>query len=136
MIKTRNIFISHSWAYGDAYDKLCNLLNAAPAFSYRNYSVPRDDPIHNASNDKALYEAIRNQITLCHVVVIMAGVYATYSKWISKEIQIAKGDFNKPLLAVRPWGNTKVSTIVRNNADMLVNWNTTSIVSAIRELSP
>lgn len=45
---TYNLFISHSWAYGDAYDKLTDMLRAKPYFDYRDYSVPKDDPIHNA----------------------------------------------------------------------------------------
>ena len=136
MPRTRNIFISHSWTYSDAYEKLCNLLNAAPRFSYRNYSVPRNDPVHNASNAQALYDAIKQRVTFCEVVIIMAGVYSTYSKWIQKEIQITKRDFNKPVVAVKPWASTQISSIVRESADRLVNWNTNSIVTAIRELAP
>src|SRR5690554_3477080 len=116
MARIRNLFISHSWAYGDAYEKFCKLLNAAPRFEYRNYSVPKNDPIHNAPNQQALYDAIKRQIVFCDVVIVMAGVYATYSKWIDKEIQITKRDFNKPLLAVKPWGSTQVSSIVQRNA--------------------
>lgn len=41
-----DLFISHSWSYGDAYDKLIKLLNARGNFIYKNYSVPKDDPIH------------------------------------------------------------------------------------------
>jgi hypothetical protein len=136
MTRIRNLFISHSWAYGDAYDRLCALLDSAPRFSYRNYSVPRNDPIHNAPNEAALYAAIRNQIIFCEVVIIMAGVYASHSKWIDKEIVIAKRDFTKPLLAVKPWGNTNVSKVVSSNADLLVNWSTVSIIDAIRQLAP
>lgn len=29
-----NLFISHSWAYSDQYDRLVSLLNAAPNFDY------------------------------------------------------------------------------------------------------
>ena len=29
---TYHLFISHSWSYGDAYDKLVDLLNAKPYF--------------------------------------------------------------------------------------------------------
>ena len=32
ILKTRNLFISHSWAYGDAYEKLVKMLDAAPKF--------------------------------------------------------------------------------------------------------
>lgn len=59
---TYNLFISHSWTYGDAYDRLVDMLNAKPYFSYKNYSVPKYDPIHNVSNDYQLKEAIRRQM--------------------------------------------------------------------------
>jgi len=136
MARPRNLFISHSWGYTDAYERLCGLLDAAPRFVYRNYSVPKNDPVHNAPNAQALYDAIKQRVQFCEVVIIMAGVYSTYSKWIQKEIQIAKKDFDKPILAVKPWANTQVSTVVQDNADLLVNWSTISIVSAIRELAP
>ena len=135
-LKSRNLFISHSWSYGDAYEKLVALLNDAPNFQYRNYSVPKDDPIHNVPNATALYKAIKGQIVFCNVVLIMAGKYATYSKWIEYEIQIAKGDFNKPIVGIRPWANEQVSSVVSDAADELVGWNTSSIVSAIRRLDP
>ena len=133
--KTYNLFISHSWAYSDAYDRLVGLLDAAPNFSYRNYSIPRDDPVHDAPNVAALYAAIKMQMTFCHTVVILAGVYATYSKWIEREIECAKRDLFKPLVAIQPWGSERTSTIVRDNADRLVGWSTSSVVSAIRELA-
>lgn len=135
MARTRNLFISHSWSYTDAYKKLCNLLNEAPNFSYRNYSVPRDNPIHNTPNEKALYNAIKQRVSFCEIIIIMAGKYSTFSKWIQKEIKIATKDFSKPILAIKPWANTQISSIVRENGDRIVNWNTSSIVSAIRELT-
>jgi hypothetical protein len=135
-LKSRNLFISHSWAYGDAYDKLIDLLDAAPNFVYRNYSVPKDDPVHNAPNIDALHRAIKNQMVFCDVVLIMAGKYATYSKWIQREIQIAKKEYDKPIVAIRPWANEQVSSVVSEAADLLVGWNTNSIVAAIRELDP
>ena len=136
-LKSRNLFISHSWSYGDAYEKLVNLLNAAPNFQYKNYSVPKNDPVHNAPNVDALYRAIQNQMVFCDVVLIMAGKYATYSKWIQREIEIAKGySTPKPIVAIRPWANEQVSSVVSDAADRLVSWSTSSIVSAIRELDP
>ncbi|MCB9887751.1 MAG: TIR domain-containing protein [Planctomycetes bacterium] len=135
-LKSRSLFISHSWTYSDAYEKLVDLLDAAPNFIYKNYSVPKDDPVHNAPSVDALYRAIKNQVVFCDVVLIMAGKYATYSKWIQREIQIAKQDFSKPLVAICPWGTEQVSTVVSAAADRIVRWNTDSIVSAIRELDP
>jgi len=137
MAKTYNIFVSHSWSYGDAYEKLIALLEARPYFYYKDYSVPKDDPIHNAPNSTALYQAIKKQMSPCHVVIIMAGKYATYSTWIKKEIQMATTEFvsPKPILAVTPWGAQQISGVVRENADKVVGWNTESIVSGIREIS-
>ena len=75
-------------------------------------------------------------MVFCDVVLIMAGKYATYSKWFQREIQIAKKECSKPIVAIRPWASEQVSSVVSAAADKLVNWNTTSIVSAIRELDP
>lgn len=137
MVTTYNLFISHSWAYGDAYEKLINLLESRPYFLYKDYSVPKNDPVHTNGTDKELYMAIKNKISQSHVVLIMAGVYSSYSKWIDKEIKIAKVEFSKPkkIIAIEPWGSEKTSTLVKANADLIVGWNTESIVSAIRELS-
>ena len=126
MINTYNLFISHSWSYGDAYDRLVNMLDEANYFYYKNYSVPKYDPIHKAPNSSALYNAIKNQMSPCHAVLILAGVYATYSDWINNEIKISKNEFykSKPILAIQPWGSEKTSQVVKDNADLIVGWNT------------
>lgn len=130
-----NIFISHSWAYGDAYDKLIKMLNADPRFNFRDYSVPKNDPIHNAPNSTALSQAILNQMRFCDVIIILAGVYSTYSSWINKEILLAKNfTIPKPILAIEPWASEKTSLVVKKNADKIVKWSTSSIVAGIREL--
>ncbi len=118
----------------DAYDRLIDLLNGRDYFSFKDYSVPRDNPIHNSPDEAALYRAIKAQISPSSVVLIMAGVYATYSKWINKEIEIAKKGFTvpKPIIAVKPWAQTNILSVVQDNADEIVGWNTESIVAAIR----
>lgn len=136
MSKIYNLFISHSWTYSDAYEKLLNLLNKDANFSYKNYSVPKNDPIHNVGTDKELYAAIKTQITQASVVLILAGVYSTYSKWINKEIKIAKTEFwtPKPIIAIEPWGAERTSKVVKDAADKIVGWNSSSIINAIKEL--
>ena len=136
-MKTYNLFISHSWNYTDAYDRLTNLLSERGYFAFRDYSVPRDDPIHGAGTDAQLRQAIRNQMTPCHVVLILAGVYATYSKWINVEIDLAEKGFTyaKPIVAIRPWGSQRISERVGLAADRIVGWNTESVVGAIRDLA-
>lgn len=137
MAKTYNLFISHSWSYTDAYEKLIILLENRQYFSFNDYSIPKDDPVHNARKVSELYEAIKRKMRPCHIVLILAGVYASYSRWISREIKIANEEFTnpKPILAIRPWGNKAISQVVSDNADSIVGWNTESIVSAIHDLS-
>ena len=137
-MRTYNLFISHSWAHSDAYERLMALLDARiPRFPYRDYSVPKNDPIHTNGTDQQLYNAIKNKISLSSVVLILAGVYSTYSKWIDKEIQIAQEEFyaQKPIVAIEPWGSLRTSAKVKEAADKTVRWNTESIVSAIREVT-
>ncbi len=75
-------------------------------------------------------------MALCQVVLILAGVYATYSKWINIEIDLATHLFTnpKPIVAIKPWGSQRISSPVSLAADRIVGWNTESIVKAIREL--
>lgn len=126
-----NLFISHSWSYSNQYDGLIRLLNQNYTFEYKNYSVPKDDPIHNAYNQRLLKEAIQRQMQPASCVIILAGVYATYSKWINIEIELAK-NMNKKIIAVEYCGAEKTSRIVKDNADIIVGWNSNSIIRAIR----
>lgn len=128
---TYNLFISHSWTYSDAYEKLVALLDAKPFFSYKNYSVPKDNPIHHAPYDYQLKAAIKAQMQPASCVLILAGVYASYSKWINIEIELAQ-QLGKKIIAIEPWGSEKTSVKVKNAADTIVKWNTDSIVEAIR----
>ncbi len=132
-----NLFISHSWSYGYAYEKLVAMLKEKSYFNFKNYSVPKNNPIHNAPNAQELYNAIKNQMSNCHVIIVMAGKYSTYSAWINKEIKIAKQEFYspKPIVAVKPWGAQQISTIVRDAANVETGWNSSSIVDAIRSLT-
>ena len=126
-----NLFISHSWTYSDQYQRLINLLDSKYGFYYRNYSVPKDDPIHNASSDYLLRQAIERQMKPASCVIILAGVYSTYSKWINIEIELAE-EMGKKVIAVEPWGSQRTSAVVKNAADVIVRWNSDSIVHAIR----
>ncbi|MEB0147026.1 TIR domain-containing protein [Pseudomonas sp. CCC2.2] len=130
-MSTHHLFISHSWNYSDAHDNLVRLLKAQPGFDFKNYSVPPQNPIVGARTDKELEEAIENKIRPCSAVLIMAGMYSTYSKWINKEIEIAKR-MGKVIIAIKPFGAERISTVVREAADAECAWNTSSIVNAIR----
>lgn len=132
MSKTYYLFISHSWTYGDAYEKLTSMIEGR--INYHDYSVPKDDPIHNAGTDIELEEAIKEQMKHASVILIMAGKYSTYSKWIQKEIKLAQSGFNmsKPIIAIAPWGADQISSVVREAADEIVRWNANSIIESIK----
>lgn len=129
------LFISHSWTYHNAYEQLVKFFNEHPNFKWTDYSVPKNDPIHDAPNQTALYNAIKAQIAPVNCVLMLAGVYSTYSKWINKEIEISRKVFNKPIIAIEPWGAEKTSSIVKDNAIITVKWQSSSIVEAIRQYS-
>ena len=136
MGKIYNIYISHSWSYPGDYDRLKDLLNNAPYFDFIDYSLPKDDRIHHPSNDDALYQAIYRNVRLCQIVLIMAGLYSVYSRWIDKEIEISKRGFSqpRPILVIKPRADTNVSLFVAQNAEEIVTWDKGLIISAIRDL--
>lgn len=125
------IFISHSWAYSEQYDKVESFLRDEK-ISFYNHSIPKDDPIHTNGTDKQLREAIEAKIKGCSCVIILAGVYASYSKWINIEIEIAQ-QYNKPIIAVEYWGAERTSKVVKDAATIVVKWNAKSVADAVRE---
>ncbi len=127
------LFISHAWDYHDDYTRLVNLLNEASYFSWSNFSVPRDDKFGRMTRSQ-LEEEIRQQIRPVNCFVALAGVYMSNSDWIQFELDFANS-INKPIIGVKPWGNTNVSTAVSKVAKEIVGWNTDSIVAAIRKYS-
>lgn len=132
-LRQYDVFISHAWKYNDQYYKLTELLEGHPYFNFRNYSVPEHDPIvFNTTSD--LYEQLDEQIRQSSVVLLIAGKYVKYRKWIQEEIKLAK-KYDKPIIAIRPWGADMLPSEAETKADVIVNWQASSIVSAIREYS-
>ena len=125
------IFISHSWSYSSDYDKI-ELFLRQEGIRFYNHSVPQNDPIHTNGSDKQLSDAIEVKVKGGSCVIILAGVYATYSKWINKEIEMAQ-KYRKPIIAVQPWGAERTSSVVKNVADVIVGWNAKSVANAVRE---
>lgn len=137
-LKDYRIFISHAWKYGDNYNRLINLLDNANNFSYYNYSAPKENPLSpegTSLTNKEIAEKITDKISPSQITIVISGMYAAYRDWMKYEIDesIRMG---KPILGINPYGESESKTpkYVSDNADMMVNWNTESIVSAIREL--
>jgi len=132
--KGYDLFISHSWKHNSDYDNLIELLDDKNHFSYRNYSVTEKEKVEGKS-DRALKRHIKNkQIKPASVVIVIAGMYSTYSDWIGKEVRIAE-ELDKPILSVKPWGAERTSYI-EGKADATAGWNKNSIVREVRDLAP
>lgn len=134
-----NVFVSHAWSYSEVYNTLEQWIfneswsvDGVP-INFKDYSIPKHNPIHNARTEKELQDAIFNEIYKSHVIVIPTGMYSTYSRWIQKEINGAKG-WSKPILAVNPRGQERTSGVVVDNADEHVGWTKKSVIDGIWNL--
>lgn len=138
-IRQIHVFISHAWSYSEHYSTLANWVFeeswrfGQASLDFRNYSVPKDDPIHNVTSTVMLKEAIYNQISRSHVIIIPSGMYSSHSRWIHEEIMGAK-EYGKPILAVTPWAQQRNADVVLSNADERVGWNKQSVVDGIWKL--
>ncbi len=134
-----HVFISHAWAYSNHYDTLAswifkeNWSAGQASLNFYDFSVPKNDPIHNAVNDSQLKNAIYNKISRSHVIVIPSGMYASYSKWIKKEIE-GSNYYGKPILAVNPHGQERKPGIVLDNSNEAVGWNKKPVINGIWSL--
>lgn len=131
IIRDYHILISHSWDYSQQYETIRKWLNASPYFHWTDYSVPITRPL-SVSGVYDLKQKIRNRISLCSCVIILSGMYVAYSDWIDFEIDTAVA-MGKPIIGVRPWGQERVPSKVQNNASIMVGWNVSSVVDAIRK---
>lgn len=134
-----NIFISHSWKYSTHYDTLYTWIfdeqwnSEGNTVKFVNFSVPKDDPIHNPGNEYSLKQAIDSKMRQASVVIIPTGMYAEYSYWIGKEIDIAN-KYKKKILGVNLRGSLRHSSTVMQHATKTVNWQKNSVVSGIWDL--
>ena len=126
------LFISHSWEYSDDYVKLVNFLRRIKDFDFYNYSVPKQNPL-TAETDKKLLDELCDQLRGCNILIVLATMRPTYSEWIQKEILIAN-IYDKPVLAIIPRGQERISSYITKYSDKLVKWNTKSIRRAIIEI--
>ncbi len=136
-LKTYDLFISHAWRYNEAYYNLINLLDQASYFNYRNYSVPEHDPVldpNSAYGKTTLKGKLDNQIRPVNCVLIISGMYASYSEWIEYEIDKAFS-LGKPIIGLIPRGAERTPSYVQKYAKTMVGWSTSSIVNAIRRYS-
>lgn len=129
-LRNYHIMISHSWDYNEHYEKIKSWLDDAKYFRWTNYSVPLSKPLDTKTKNE-LKEKIKNRIASCSCVIILSGMYVSYSEWIDYEIDTAV-ELGKPIIGVKPWGQERIPKKVQDNADVMIGWNFESVVSAVR----
>ena len=121
-LKNYRLLISHSWHYESQYSTIVTWLNNTSYFKWSNHSVSADRPLNTKTNQ---------QLRGCNAVIVVAGMYTLYSEWINYEIDEALR-MKKPIIGIKPWGNQRIPEKIQQNATVLVGWNSSSLVSAVR----
>lgn len=129
-LRNYHVLISHSWSYSTQFDTVCSWLNNTANFTWSNYSVCCNDPL-DTKTDAELKEKLRNKISAASCIIVLSGMYATYSKWIDFEIETAQ-TMNKPIIGVKPWGQERIPLKIQNASIEMVGWNSNSVVTAVR----
>ncbi|QLG28921.1 TIR domain-containing protein [Halorarum halophilum] len=127
--KTHRIFISHSWQYEDQYQELTQQLQQEAGFEWYDHSVRSDDPI-DAQLPNHLRSKLQDQIRSTSVVLILAGMYVARSEWIAEEVEIAS-EMGKPIIGIKPRGNTRLPKAVSENAVEVVKFDVWELIDAI-----
>ncbi len=130
-LKNYRLLISHSWRYPNAYSTIVGWLNNAALFNWSNHSVSADRPLETRTK-KELREELTQQIRGCNAVIVVSGMYATYSEWIDYEIDEAIR-MGKPIIGIRPWGSERIPRKIQESATVMVGWNSASLVRAVRD---
>lgn len=130
-LKTYKLMVSHSWKYDSHYKTVIGWLKDAPYFKMQNYSVCCDNPLDKKTN-KELEDALETRIKECNCIIVLAGMYADYSKWIDFEIDTAI-KYEKKIVGVKPWGHERIPAKISENANEVVNWQSSSVVQAVRD---
>jgi len=129
-LKNYRLLISHSWGYSTQYDTIVNWLDSTLYFKWSNHSVSADNPF-NTKTKTALKEQLTQQMRGCNAIIVVSGMYASYSEWIDYEID-EDIRMNKPIIGIKPWGNERIPLKIQNKATTLVGWNSASLITAIR----
>jgi|GEM_PF-4257219 len=119
-----NLYFSYGWNYRHTLDEVLEHLQARKGFSLLPYHFPYQDR-NDGIGETELYRMVRDKIKHSDAVLLLCGLYSdpTYNRWIRKEIISATGEYDKPLIAVHRYPELKISPIVRQSADIIVEWD-------------
>ncbi|EPX8423214.1 TPA: TIR domain-containing protein [Escherichia coli] len=127
--KNYTAFVSHSWDYDNQLKNLKSLIEKNSTITIDYSEVTVDNRINSEQRDY-IRGVLKKRIISSDVFLVMAGMYTSYSDWMKWEIETAKKN-NIPVIAVKPRGAERIPVIIQENADVIVGWNSNSIVNNI-----
>ncbi|HAH0925427.1 TPA: hypothetical protein HHG61_004338, partial [Escherichia coli] len=119
----------HSWDYDKQLKNLKSLIEKNSTITIDYSEVTVDNRINSEQRDY-IRGVLKKRIISSDVFLVMAGMYTSYSDWMKWEIETAKKN-NIPVIAVKPRGAERIPVIIQENADVIVGWNSNSIVNNI-----
>lgn len=135
-----DVFIRHAWSYSERYLGVVRLLDIASGnlswFSYRDYSVPRNEPIiapNETVRNSVLKGRLKEQIRQASCVIVPGGMYVNDRFWIQTEIDLALNAFMYPklIIGIRRRNQQRTPVELERQATEMVNWNSNSLAEAI-----
>lgn len=135
-LRTYKLFLSHSWGHTQEYNGLVSLLQKGVLrFRWENLSITVGAPVLPNPELRRSYRSVlaevEARIRQADCVLVLAGMYGSWSPWIQSEIESAQ-DNGKPIIGVEPIGQQRIPQEVRNAAREMVGWRSESVIAAIR----
>ncbi len=133
---TYPIFLCHVWSVEDGMERINSLMadyarkKEGHDFQYEFHSVSKDDPVQFHRSNKALTEAIEEQMAQCCCVVLLAGVYEEYKRWTNIEFDIAR-KLKVPLILIQAAHPKFTSFKEKRAAVEIVGWSEQELGEAI-----
>lgn len=131
---TYPVFLSHSWVEQDGVERITSLMEAyrlkTAEFAYEYYSVSKDDPSQFLPSNKALTLSIEKQMEPCCCIIMLAGVFEEFKRWINLELDAAK-KLGLPIILVEAVDPKHTSHKEKRAAVEIVNWDATQLGDAI-----
>lgn len=126
------IFVTHLFARHTDYLRVFEYLESVANFAYLNLSDPDRIP---AGGKEELKEELRQQMREAEVVILPLTIYAENKDLVTFQLDAA-GAFNKPVLAIKAFGDTlMLKRDLMERLRDIVEWNERSIADAIRRLA-
>lgn len=98
---------------------------------FHDLSASEEHPLHYGDDHDRLVRLLAERIRKCDAVLLLAGMYSSYSYWIEVEATLAR-HYNKPILAVAPHGQKRLSSVATEASPFQpIRWRGESVRNAI-----